>query len=70
MQSDSKEHEGKQKVRGKKYDTVMGWYQKFREERTLPFPTTGKNALPPHLQANREAAMSIQSYGRSAMIIQ
>ena len=45
-------------------DTLMVWYWQFREERTLPFPKIGNNSLPPHLQANIEAVMSIQEYGK------
>ena len=45
-------------------DTLMGGYWQFIEERKIPFPTKGKNALPTHLQANRESEMIIQSYGK------
>ena len=45
----------------------MGWDQKFREERTLLFPNIGKNTLPPYLQENIQAAMSIQSYGKEIL---
>ena len=53
--------------KAKKSDTVMVWYRQFREEITLPFIKIGNNALPTDLQANREAAMIIQSYGKDCL---
>ena len=45
-------------------DAVMGWYRQFRTERKFPNPSKGKAALPPFLQANPEAVLRIQAYGR------
>ena len=41
------------KYKANNADTVMGWYLRFREERTLTFTKIGKNALPPYLHAIR-----------------
>ena len=64
LQRDSKIHEVKWKVQGKQWWYINGLVLAIQRRKNAPFPKIGNNSLPPHLQANIEAVMSIQEYGK------